>query len=88
MALKMVWLVKKSERFEHYSISFESKEPRHVKLSAHELTFPENPTITRPLRHTISLGIFNIEDIEYIHKELGTFLRERRLYVEDQKKST
>lgn len=73
-SIKKVWLTEAGADL--FSITFESAQPEqeHMRVKAKEMLFPAKPTPEHPLRHTLNLGLLDIDDLDTLFNALGTFL--------------
>lgn len=73
-SIKKVWLTEAGADL--FSITFESAQPQdsHMRIKAREILFPANPTPEHPLRHTLNLGLLDVDDLGMLFNALGTFL--------------
>jgi len=69
--IKKVWLTPQAD-VDLYSLSLESARGHpDYRISVRELAFPGKDTETR---HTVVLGLFNVEDLGIIYKAIGDIL--------------
>ena len=75
-SIKKVWVTAADADADLFSITFESAQPKepHLRVEARQMLFPANPTPEHPLRHTLNLGLLDIDDLEMLFKALDTFL--------------
>jgi hypothetical protein len=74
MSLKKAWITKVTDRIA--SLTLESNNPDEVcnRIYFNEMLFPNNPSDQHPLRHTINLGMFNLEELEIIKNTIEDYL--------------
>lgn len=67
--LKKIWITPHTD--EVFSLTLESSEPgTEYSINVIERQFPKNPTKEHPLRHTVVLGSFGIEDLKLLRNTL------------------
>lgn len=74
MKLKKVWINDTGRK--NYSITFESANPKELwnRILVGENVFPAEPTKEHPLRQTVNLGNFDIEDLRLIQYDISKII--------------
>lgn len=74
--IKKVWLNPFATNQDMFHLCLESAMPNepYTRVTATEMVFPTTPTPDFPLRHTLSLGLLEMDDIVLLRDTLGNFL--------------
>lgn len=72
--IKKVWITKHDGDL--VSLCFESEivTPAFMRLKFEHRTFPDNPSVKNPLRHTGSVKLLSIDDLELIAETIQAYL--------------
>lgn len=76
-AIKKVWVTKQESGLVSLSLESITPIPEHMRLKVKELAFPEKPTKEHPKRHTITISLLDIEDLELIQDTINAYLYDR-----------
>lgn len=81
MALKRAWITPQEGNL--VSLSFESETviPEYMRVKVKEVVFPVNPTKEKPLRHTICLKLFTLQDLITLRETIDDYVYSQ--YKED-----
>jgi cell division protein FtsL len=74
MAVKKVWITEHDADLVSLSMESEVVEPEYRRLKIEERAFPDKPTVKHPKRHTISVKLLSMEDLELIIKTIEAYL--------------
>jgi hypothetical protein len=72
--IKKVWVTKNCERM--YSITLESKY-NESPIGAYASVFPSQMSDTQNQRHTLKIGLFDIDDLLDIRDTINEFLQRK-----------
>lgn len=73
-AIKGIWITKHDGDLVSLSMESEIVEPEYRRLKVEERAFPEKPTVKHPKRHTISVKLLSVEDLEFIMETIEAYL--------------
>ncbi len=65
-AIKKAWITKHDGDLVSLSFESETVEPEYMRLKVEQRAFPDKPTIKHPLRHTVSVKLLSLGDLEMI----------------------
>lgn len=65
-AIKKAWITKHDGDLVSLSFESETVEPEYMRLKVEQRAFPDKPTIKYPLRHTVSVKLLSLGDLEMI----------------------
>lgn len=75
MSLKSAWLTAWPTS-DLFTLSLESKMPENenLRIRVRDLEFPGKPTKKNPLRHTIVIGVMDLDDLRLLRDVIDRFL--------------
>jgi len=74
-SIKQVWVVDHDANLVALSIESKNVKEKHMRVKVFELEFPEVPNARNPLRHTVSLSLFDEEDLHMILRAICKYLK-------------
>jgi hypothetical protein len=73
-AVKNMWITRYDGDLVSLSMESETVKPEYMRLKVEERVFPDIPTKTHPKRHTISIKLLSVEDLELIMETIEAYL--------------
>ena len=73
-AIKGVWITKHDGDLVSLSMESETVTPEYMRLKVEQRAFPDKPTQKNSLRHTISVKLLSVEDLETIVETIEAYL--------------
>jgi hypothetical protein len=75
LTLKKCWLTEAGCSL--FSLTLESSDPEKIvqRISVIENSFPKEPSEKHPLRHTINLGLFDIDDLTEVYDAIKRIIK-------------
>jgi len=72
--IKKVWVTESLSPFFTLSMESENAEDEVFRIKMDELVFPDIPTPTHPLRHTVRIGTLTEDDLIKVRQAIDRYL--------------